>query len=128
MNMMQTYLLAKTTFLLLCYNFFQELVREARGGEVHVNMEDHKTEEYVKPKATSKPFQGQGHMLGGSVPDVVVGGTSVAAAATPASTTDTAGAEAEAKDKVKVDETKPTTSIQVRRSFLLCTSLLSTQY
>ena len=27
-----------------------ELVREARGGEVHVNMEDHKTEEFVKPK------------------------------------------------------------------------------
>ena len=27
-----------------------ELVKEARGGEVHVNMEDHKTEEYVKPK------------------------------------------------------------------------------
>ena len=32
-----------------------ELVREARGGEVHVNMEDHKTEEFVKPKVgTSK--------------------------------------------------------------------------
>lgn len=27
-----------------------ELVREARGGEVHVNMEDHKAEEFVKPK------------------------------------------------------------------------------
>ena len=28
----------------------RELVREARGGEVHVNMEDHKTDEFVKPK------------------------------------------------------------------------------
>lgn len=27
-----------------------ELIREARGGEVHVNMEDHRNEEYVKPK------------------------------------------------------------------------------
>ncbi len=28
----------------------EELVRAARGGEVHVNMEDHKHEAYVKPK------------------------------------------------------------------------------
>lgn len=35
----------------------QELVREARGGEVHVNMEDHKTEEYVKPKVHLPPLR-----------------------------------------------------------------------
>ena len=28
----------------------EELIREARSGEAHVNMEDHKAEEYVKPK------------------------------------------------------------------------------
>ena len=28
----------------------EELIKEAKGGEVHVNMEDHKSDEYVKPK------------------------------------------------------------------------------
>lgn len=41
-----------------------ELVHLARGGEVNLNMEDHRQEEYVKPKTTIKAFSGQGHMLG----------------------------------------------------------------
>lgn len=32
----------------------EELIREAKGGEVHVNMEDHKHEEFVKPKVSSR--------------------------------------------------------------------------
>ena len=32
-----------------------ELIKEAKGGEVHVNMEDHKHEEYVKPKVINSP-------------------------------------------------------------------------
>lgn len=28
----------------------RELITEAKGGEVHVNMEDHKEEEFKKPK------------------------------------------------------------------------------
>jgi UBX domain-containing protein 1 len=31
----------------------KELINEAKGGEVHVNMEDHKEEEFKKPKVTS---------------------------------------------------------------------------
>lgn len=35
----------------------KELIAEAKGGEVHVNMEDHKEEEYKKPKASEgQPF------------------------------------------------------------------------
>ena len=30
----------------------KELIAEARGGEVHVNMEDHKEEEFKRPKVT----------------------------------------------------------------------------
>jgi hypothetical protein len=33
-----------------------DLIKAARGGEVHVNMEDHKTEEYVKPKVCNIYF------------------------------------------------------------------------
>ena len=36
-----------------------ELVKEAKGGEVHVDMEDHREEEFVKPKASARPFQGE---------------------------------------------------------------------
>ena len=42
----------------------QELVREAQGGEVNLDMEDHRQEEYVKPKVTVKAFSGAGNMLG----------------------------------------------------------------
>ena len=37
-----------------------ELVKEAKGGEVNVDMEDHRDEEFVKPKVKPKPFQGTG--------------------------------------------------------------------
>lgn len=42
----------------------QELIREARGGEVNLNMEDHRAEDYVKPKVPTKAFTGEGNVLG----------------------------------------------------------------
>ena len=39
-----------------------ELVKEAKGGEVNVDMEDHRDEEFVKPKVKAKPFQGTGEV------------------------------------------------------------------
>lgn len=42
----------------------QELIREARGGEVNLNMEDHRAEDYVKPKVPMKAFTGEGNVLG----------------------------------------------------------------
>ena len=49
-----------------------ELVEEAQNGEVHVDIEDHKEEEYQKPKGASgvKAFSGTGHTLGGISPAV----------------------------------------------------------
>jgi UBX domain-containing protein 1 len=41
-----------------------ELVREARGSEVHLNMEDHRHEDYVPLKPKVKAFSGKGHVLG----------------------------------------------------------------
>ena len=51
------------TFL-SCSEIPPELTRMAKGGEVNLDMEDHRTEEYVKPKATVKPFGGEGNRLG----------------------------------------------------------------
>ena len=36
----------------------QELVRQAQGAEVHVNMVDKRTEEFVPPKPVLRPFSG----------------------------------------------------------------------
>ena len=41
-----------------------ELIKEAKGGEVNLDMEDHRTEDYVQPKVPVRAFTGEGHMLG----------------------------------------------------------------
>jgi UBX domain-containing protein 1 len=83
-----------------------ELIREARGGEVHVDMEDHRNEEYVKPKAVRKAFQGTGQVLGSIAPQVVP--------PTPTSAVNPAQAETMAKQKVGLDESQPASNIEVR--------------
>merc|ERR1712029_640818 len=82
-----------------------ELVKEAKGGEVHVDMEDHRQEEFVKPKVKAKPFQGAGNVLGSIAP-------SVAAPANPS--LDPAAAEKAAQQKVNLNESNPVANIQVR--------------
>jgi len=80
-----------------------ELRRHARNAEVHVNMEDHREEEYVKPKETLKAFSGEGYMLGSPMPNIV---------------SDTSTPAPDLSDRqtsvYQVDESKPTTSIQIR--------------
>nr|ACO14697.1 NSFL1 cofactor p47 [Caligus clemensi] len=85
-----------------------ELIREARGGEVNIKMEDHKHEDYVKPQAAAKPFQGAGHVLGSVLPDMEV--------TPPVEPKAPQAAEAAIKEEVKVDDSQPTTSLQVRLS------------
>lgn len=52
------------TFL-LCREIPQELLRLSRRGEVHVNMEDHRHEDYIPPpKPKIQAFTGAGHKLG----------------------------------------------------------------
>ena len=87
----------------------RELVREARGGEVMVNMEDHKDRPYEAPKVKTKPFQGSGNVLGSIAP-------AVASATQASSAGDPALSEADAQKKVNVDSSKPMTTLQVRLS------------
>lgn len=47
-----------------CREVPKELIREAKGGEVNLNMEDHRDEEFVPPKKTTKAFSGSGNRLG----------------------------------------------------------------
>ncbi|XP_043210067.1 NSFL1 cofactor p47-like isoform X2 [Amphibalanus amphitrite] len=91
-----------------------ELIRDAQGGEVHLDMEDHRHEDYVKPKAKPKPFSGVGHVLGSPAPAVVGAGAASSAPAAAASAGDPAASEAAARAALALDESQPTTSVQVR--------------
>uniref|UniRef100_H2Z6V8 NSFL1 cofactor p47 n=1 Tax=Ciona savignyi TaxID=51511 RepID=H2Z6V8_CIOSA len=78
----------------------RELIRNAHGGEVHVDMEDHRQEEYKAPKKKIKPFSGQGHMLGSPTPSM--------------STDPTPTASTSVDPPIIVDASKPKTTVQIR--------------
>eukprot|EP00795_Rhopilema_esculentum_P012683 gene12683-3396_t len=81
----------------------RELVPAGRGQEVHVNIEDHRHEEYVKPKLKVPVFSGKGQMLGSPAPQVVSNSLE------PTSTTSSAPPK-----QMTVDDTKPVTTLQIR--------------
>lgn len=80
----------------------QELIGRGRGT-IDLSMEDHRNDEYVKPKPKQVPFMGEGHRLGNPVAEVTT-------SKPPASLSSTASAPV----TVKVDELQPTTQIQIR--------------
>merc|ERR1712168_763431 len=82
----------------------------AEGGEVHVDMEDHKEEEYAKPKGARKAFTGSGHVLGGITPGVQEDSSSGVGAAAVAGP----DAEKNAQTGLGLNENEPTTSVQIR--------------
>ncbi|NWR23587.1 NSF1C protein, partial [Agelaius phoeniceus] len=81
-----------------------ELRRLARGGQVNLDMEDHRDEEYVKPKSVFRAFTGEGQKLGSTAPQVM--GTS-----SPAQQAEN---EAKASSAIVIDESEPITNIQIR--------------
>lgn len=93
----------------------KELINEAKGGEVHVNMEDHKEEEFKKPKASVKPFQGSGFVLGSVVPSVAgESSSSAAAASAPVSADKHKELEESAQREIGVNANEASTTIQIR--------------
>ena len=82
-----------------------ELISQAQGGEVHLDMEDHLHEDYVEPKKKVQAFTGEGHRLGSAAPDLIV---------LQQDSTDTKNSETEAQNSLNVDQSKPITTIQVR--------------
>ncbi|XP_014663837.1 PREDICTED: NSFL1 cofactor p47-like [Priapulus caudatus] len=86
-----------------------ELIRLAPGGEVNLNMEDHRHEDYVQPKRSVRAFQGAGHMLGSPVPNVVT-----ATHQQPSSAEKKQADQPKAAVGVKLDTSQPVTSLQIR--------------
>ncbi|XP_071548788.1 NSFL1 cofactor p47 isoform X1 [Panulirus ornatus] len=95
-----------------------ELIREAKGGEVYINMADHRHEDYAAPKVAVKAFTGSGHTLGSPAPSVVGQETQPAEtrrnAAIMGASSDTKMLEQTAEDNLTVNTAEPTTSIQIR--------------
>jgi len=87
-----------------------ELRDRVAGGEVHVNMQDKREEEYVAPKKKIKAFSGAGNMLGSPTPRIV---SAPAPAPTGSSSAEAAGP---LQATFKIDESQPTTTIQIRLS------------
>ncbi|XP_069739864.1 NSFL1 cofactor p47 [Narcine bancroftii] len=81
-----------------------ELRRLARGGQVNLDMEDHRDQDFVKSKAVFKAFGGEGQKLGSATPQLV-------STTTPAQQAEN---EAKASSSVNLNELEPTTSIQIR--------------
>lgn len=80
----------------------QELLRMAKGGEVNVDMEDHKHEEYKPVKKKLAAFAGEGRALGSATPTVV---SSYEPQATQSSAVDVS---------VDIDESLPITTVRIQ--------------
>ncbi|XP_077500316.1 NSFL1 cofactor p47-like isoform X4 [Amblyomma americanum] len=86
----------------------RQLLQEADGAEVNLNMEDHRHEQFTAPaRAKVAPFVGQGHRLGTVTPTL----SRPACVSPPAE-----HAEADAKKAINLDDSLPTTNIQIRLS------------
>lgn len=83
----------------------RELVQQARGAEVSLNMEDHRHEQFVAPRRGKMAFVGEGHRLGSVTPNVVRPSASVQQ-----------NSEQTAQQAIPVDESQPSTTIQIRLS------------
>lgn len=86
----------------------QELVSMAEGGEVHVDMEDHKDEEFQKKPGARKAFTGSGHVLGGIAPSLAASGASGSVGGPDPE------AEKRAQADLNVKESEPVTNVQIR--------------
>ncbi|XP_077547946.1 NSFL1 cofactor p47-like isoform X2 [Haemaphysalis longicornis] len=85
----------------------RELLQEAEGAEVNLNMEDHRHEQFVAPARARLAFVGEGHRLGSVTPTL-----SRPVVPTPPRE----HTEKNAKEGVHLNEALPTTNIQIRLS------------
>nr|POE87510.1 ubx domain-containing protein 1 [Quercus suber] len=86
--------------------------------EVDLNLMPHKDENYVAPKKTYRPFEGQGQRLGSptpgpaAVPSLSSSSSNIPATATSAPTTSSAPSTQQAQ--VTIDDSTPTLQLQIR--------------
>lgn len=71
---------------------------------MNLDMEDHRDEDFVKPKGAFKAFTGEGQKLGSTAPQILH-------ASSPAQQAEN---EAKASSSISIDDSQPTTNIQIR--------------
>lgn len=98
-------------FQSITHNEIPDELRKQGRTMVHVNVEDHLSEDYVKRAPRFKTFQGSGHTLGNPAPATTA--DAPAPAATPTAGTH-AETEALANAGVNVQQDQPTTMISIR--------------
>lgn len=103
------------------------------GNTVHIEIESHSHEDYKKAPGQHRAFAGKGHTLGSPAPNVVeqapataagAGASGTTAAAKPAGSSNEDN-EKRANEELKLNETAPLTTIQVR---LMDGSRISTRF
>ncbi|KAM3871809.1 NSFL1 cofactor p47 [Diretmus argenteus] len=83
-----------------------ELRQRSRGGQVNLDMEDHRDEDFPRPKMAFRAFGGEGQKLGSATPELITA---------PAGSQQDQGAnEAQASASVTLDPSQPITNIQIR--------------
>jgi UBX domain-containing protein 1 len=92
----------------------RELILQAEGAEVHLDMQDHRDEEYEAPKSSKPKLYNDGYKLGSPTPTVV----------SNASPNDVEKNETMAKQDLALKESEPSTQIQIRLSngskYIIC--------
>ena len=90
-----------------------EIMNVERNQEVDVKLEQH-SEKYVAPKKKWKPFSGGGQRLGSPTPGLGGGSSGEVTAAAPMPSNPGAGSPESAPPTVKVNDSEPTISLQIR--------------
>ncbi|XP_041952742.1 NSFL1 cofactor p47 isoform X3 [Alosa sapidissima] len=85
-----------------------ELRQRARGGQVNLDMEDHRDEDFSKPRMAFRAFTGEGQKLGSATPELVSPQRMMG------NQQEQATNEAQATASITVDTSQPVTSIQIR--------------
>ncbi|XP_055686172.1 NSFL1 cofactor p47 [Lutzomyia longipalpis] len=93
-------------------------LKKLGGTTVHVNLEDHRHEEFKKPKKRVSVFSGQGHTLGSPAPSMAettaLQMDSATSTSGPSNEASQEECERRASEELNVDASQPTTMIQVR--------------
>ena len=94
----------------ITHNQIPAELRQQGRNMVHINVEDHLSEDYVKRTPKFKAFQGSGNTLGSPAPAT----TAEIAASTPAASSNPVENEAKATSDLNVVQDQPTTMISIR--------------
>ncbi|PIK39036.1 putative NSFL1 cofactor p47 [Apostichopus japonicus] len=95
-----------------------ELVQMGQGGEVNLDLQDHRDEDYQTPKQQRKAFEGKGYKLGNIAPTLASDqhqeANSPSTHGTPTEARASSGSTSSSSSSWEVDSSQPITTLQLR--------------